>query len=317
MSASIFTHGRSRSLTILRNRISTSRSSITASSTTAVLPNNTVLNNTTCTPLFHHQQQRNMGRKAAKMGQHLKRLDEMAHEGEHARAKERRTKKKGNKSAPQQKEVVEDLPSIEEDESESQFEKSNQEEEQDLPSQEEVKGRMMKVVRAMEDSFRAIRGTEPTPDLFDAVQVKAYGAMTPLSSVAQVVITSPTRATITCFDPENAPGVRDGVRDMTGMNFNPQIEEGNVIVHIPRTSAETRKAIVKQLGKAAERSRARLRGIRRGAQDIVKLGKDGKISGISEDDAFRVGKDIDATTEECNKILTEIVEKKQALVMDV
>lgn len=60
-----------------------------------------------------------------------------------------------------------------------------------------------------------------------------------------------------------------------------------------------------------------MRGIRRGAQDIVKLGKDGKISGISEDDAFRVGKDIDATTEECNKILTEIVEKKQALVMDV
>ena len=74
---------------------------------------------------------------------------------------------------------------------------------------------------------------------------------------------------------------------------------------------------MKQLGKAAERSRTRLRSIRRGAQDIVKLGKDGKISGISEDDAFRVGKDIDAVTEECMKELNDIVEKKQAKVMDV
>ena len=74
---------------------------------------------------------------------------------------------------------------------------------------------------------------------------------------------------------------------------------------------------MKQLGKAAERSRTRLRSIRRGAHDIVKLGKDGKISGISEDDAFRVGKEIDAVTDECIKELNEVLEKKQATVMDV
>ena len=240
MSASILIHSRCRSSTILRNLISTSRPSISVSA--ALLSNKDVLK--PCSTLshhHHHQQQRNMGRKAGRMGQHLKRLDEMAHEGEHARAKERKNKKRGkHNDAPPQKEVVEELPSIEEDENESKFQ-SEDEEEQDLPTKEAVKDRMMKVVNAMEDSFRAIRGGTPTPDLFDAVQVKAYGAVTPLSSVAQVVITSPTRATITCFDPENSPAVRDGVRDMAGMDFNPQIEEGNVIVHIPRTSAETRK----------------------------------------------------------------------------
>ena len=240
MSAYFLNHGRQRSLIVLHSR----RSALTFLSERLSVHQNTSSSNNG--PVLHHQhcqqqQYRNMGRKAAKMGHHLKRLDEMAHEGEHARAQERK-KKKGNKKrnstgAPT---TIDDIPSIEEDEHEAKFE-SQEEEEQDLPDEEEVKARMMKVVNAMEDSFRAIRGAEPTPDLFDTVQVKAYGAMTPLSSVAQVVITSPTRATISCFDPETAPAVRDAVRDMPGMNFNPQVEDGDVIVYIPKTSMETRK----------------------------------------------------------------------------
>lgn len=77
------------------------------------------------------------------------------------------------------------------------------------------------------------------------------------------------------------------------------------------------KALVKQLGKTAENTRLRIRRIRRGAQDVVKKAKDGKLEGISEDDAFRVGKEIDAVTDECIKTLNDIVDKKQASVMDV
>ncbi len=78
-----------------------------------------------------------------------------------------------------------------------------------------------------------------------------------------------------------------------------------------------KQALVKQLGKTAENTRQRIRRIRRGAQDVVKEGKDGKLEGISEDDAFRAGKDIDAATEEAIKALNEIVDKKQASVMNV
>lgn len=74
---------------------------------------------------------------------------------------------------------------------------------------------------------------------------------------------------------------------------------------------------MKQLGKTAEITRQRIRRIRRGAQDVVKKAKDGKMEGISEDDAYRVGKEIDAITEECVKTLNEIVDKKQTSVMDV
>ncbi len=183
------------------------------------------------------------------MGQHLKNLDEIAH-------RENR-KKKGNKNKNQNKSdededvsaastsfEIEEI-SLEEDENETIFDHGGDGGEDDdspsLPSKDDVMQRMMKVVNSMEESLRSIRGAEPSAELFDSVQVKAYGAMTPLSAVGQVVITSPTMATISCFDPETCPAVRDAVRDMAGMNFNPRIEDGAVIVPIPRVSAETRK----------------------------------------------------------------------------
>jgi len=73
-----------------------------------------------------------------------------------------------------------------------------------------------------------------------------------------------------------------------------------------------------QLGKVAENTRQRVRRIRRAAQDAVKLGKDGKLGpGISEDDAFRAGKDIDAVTEQCIKALDDVLVRKQDNIMAV
>ena len=203
------------------------------------------------TSIVNDRTVRSFGRKAGKMGQHLKSLDEMAHRDEHMRAKEKRKKKKGGKMKGDDSATsftssndLEEIPALEEDEFETKFDNGDADDEEELPSlpsSDDVKSRMMKVVSAMEESFRSIRGAEPSPELFDAVQVKAYGTFTPLNSVAQVVITSPTLATLTCFDPETAPAVRDAVRDMAGMNFNPRIEDNSVIVPIPRVSAETRK----------------------------------------------------------------------------
>lgn len=281
----------------------------TFSSQEASGSNEYILNASPSTSISYIQM-RSFGRKAGKMGKHLQNLDEMAH-------RENRKKKKGKNTPTQASSEIEEI-TITEDENESKFDHGSEEEEASLPQKEDVQARMMKVVTAMEDSFKAIRGAEPSAELFDSVQVKAYGTMTPLNAVAQVVITTPTLATITCFDPETCSAVRDAVRDMQGMNFNPRVEDGAVLVPIPRVSAETRQAIVKQLGKVAESTRLRIRRIRRAAQDVVKLGKDGKLGpGISEDDAFRAGKEIDAVTEESINALNAIVEKKQQSVMAV
>jgi ribosome recycling factor len=75
------------------------------------------------------------------------------------------------------------------------------------------------------------------------------------------------------------------------------------------------QSIVKQLNKIAEDNRQRIRRIRRAAQDIVKKAKDGNVKGISKDDAFRVGNQIDDVTEECIKAINDIVDRKSSSVM--
>jgi len=200
---------------------------------------------------YNYHQTRHLGRKAGRMGKHLETLNEIAHRDEHEKAKERRNKHKKQGKGVQNNvnSPTNEIPPMEEDETETIFDHGGNDDNDDggddntpsLPDINDVRTRMMKVVDTMEVSFKAIRGAEATPELFDSVQVKAYGTMTPLNGIGQVVINSPTRATITCFDPEVAPAVRDAVRDMTGMNFNPMVEDGVVIVPIPRVSAETRK----------------------------------------------------------------------------
>ena len=50
--------------------------------------------------------------------------------------------------------------------------------------------------------------------------------------------------------------------------------------------------------------------------NIIKKGTDGKLEGISKDDAFRLGKDVESITEEVLGVLNDIVAKKQNSVMN-
>ena len=49
----------------------------------------------------------------------------------------------------------------------------------------------------------------------------------------------------------------------------------------------------------------------------IKLGKEGKLEGVSEDDSFRVLKEIDEVKEDVNKLLNTILEKKEKSVLMV
>jgi ribosome recycling factor len=152
--------------------------------------------------------------------------------------------------------------------------------------------------------------------MFDDVQVNAYGSMTPLKAVGQVVIVSNTLAQITCFDPSVAKEVSKAVQ--LALSLNPQVEEGgDVKVPLPRVSMEVREQTAAQLKKKAESCRQRVRKLRRKAMDVVKKGKDGKLAGISKDDAFATAKEIESVTESVMNTLQGMVDKKMDSIMAV
>jgi len=250
------------------------------------------------------------GRKGAAMGHHLEKLDELAHRVNKAENK----KKKGNQKKSDDSVTEDSFDDHSEDFDDDDDDNEGDEENiPSLPSIEKTQTRMESILSSLENSFRSIRGAEPTPELFDSIQVNAYGSAVPLNTLAQVVITSPSLATISCYDPSTAPNVSEAIRD-SGMNFNSRIDDpssGEVLVPIPKVSAETRMALVKQLHKMTERYRLRIRNVRKRANDKVKKGKDGKLEGVSKDDAFNVGKQIDELTQQMIKKIEGMLEQKE------
>jgi ribosome recycling factor len=272
---------------------------------------------------------------AGKVGHRLETLDELAHRPEREAAEERRKKKKDKKevkkggktkAAPgvgdvaledQNVEVFDESDEDIYDDDDDDSQVGDEDVEIALPVPKEVKDKMMMLARAkFEESLKAIRGAEPSPEIFDDIQVNAYGEMTPLKSVGQVVMVSATMAHVTCFDPSVGKEVQKAVQ--FALNLNPQLEEGGIVkVPLPRVSMETRLQTVKQLNKKAEAFRQRIRQIRRKAMDVVKKGKDGKLPHISKDDAFAVGKELEQVTEDVLGLIKDLVDKKMDSIMAV
>lgn len=270
--------------------------------------------------------------KRLKHAHKIESLKEMAHRPEREAAQERRKKKKARKAAKKggnkQQQITEnettsaDIP--DDDDDDLYFDDDDDEDvldedgEPTLPDPDVVRSKMDAVIDRFQDSLKSIRGAEPTADMFDDVMVQAYGAATPLNAVAQVVITSPTLAQLTCFDPTVAKDVVKAVQ--LTLELNPQLEEGgggNIRVPLPKVSMEVREKLSKSVKKRAESCKQRLRGVRRKAMDVVKKGKDGKLPGVSKDDAFTSGKEIEAVSEAAAEKLKTIVEEKMDSIMAV
>ncbi|VEU37466.1 unnamed protein product [Pseudo-nitzschia multistriata] len=277
--------------------------------------------------------------RSGKMGHQVESLKEMAHRPEREAAQERRKKKKDRKAAKkaggkkQQASETDgpgggaDTAGGDEDEDEDDIFFGDEDEDEEagdgdgeptLPDPVAVRSKMDAVVDRFSESLRSVRGAEPTADMFDDVMVQAYGAPTPLNAVAQVVIVSPTLAQVTCFDPSVARDVVKAVQ--LTLELNPQLEEGgagNIKVPLPRISKEVREKLSRSVKKRAESCKKRLRGVRRKAMDAVKKGKDGKLAGVSKDDAFASGKEIEAASEAATERLKAVVAEKMDSIMAV
>lgn len=297
----------------------------------------------------HHQhqqlqQQQLRWRHSSKIGHMKETLDELAHQPEREAAQERRQKKK-EKSAVKRKKNKgdeaqgsaaptatnsnnnldddDDLDFLNGPDDEEDHDDDDDDDDQDgdedaeptLPNLQKVEAKMMMYVDRFQESLKAIRGAEPTAEMFDDIQVLAYGSPTPLKAVGQVVIVSPTLAQITCFDPSVAKDVQKAIQ-LSLDQLNPQLEEGGSIkVPLPRVSMEVREQTAKQLKKKAEGTKQRIRQVRRKAMDAVKQGKDGKLTGISKDDAFASGKELDSLTETVTERLQKLVDEKMDSIM--
>jgi ribosome recycling factor len=149
--------------------------------------------------------------------------------------------------------------------------------------------------------------------MLDPIVVEAYGQRTPINQVGTVNVPEPRMVTINVWDKSMVGAVEKAIRE-SGLGINPQLNGTIIMLPIPELNEERRRELTKVAGQYAESTRVSVRNIRRDGMDQIKKGK---ADGLSEDDQKIWEGEVQDMTNRLTKIIDEMLESKQAEIMQV
>jgi ribosome recycling factor len=170
---------------------------------------------------------------------------------------------------------------------------------------------MHKAIESTKRELSTIRSGKATTALLDLVRVEAYGNPVPLNQVGLISAPEPRLLTVQPFDKSLAPAIEKAIRD-SDLGLNPATQGNLVRVPLPPLSQERRKELVRVVHKLAEEGRIAVRHAR--TETISKLKK---LEHVSEDDEKRAEKDVQKLHDEHIKQVDQLVQAKEAEIMEV
>ncbi|MBT3954097.1 MAG: ribosome recycling factor [Rhodobacterales bacterium] len=174
-----------------------------------------------------------------------------------------------------------------------------------------IEKRMNGAVLAMKSEFQALRTGRASASLLDKIMVNAYGAMTPLNQCAGINVPEPRMITVTVWDKTLIDSVDKAIRE-SNLGINPVGDGMMLRLPIPELNEERRIELTKVAGGYAESARIAVRNVRRDGMDQVK-----KSDELSEDDQKIWSDEIQELTNASIKKIDEVLEQKQAEIMQV
>ena len=176
--------------------------------------------------------------------------------------------------------------------------------------EEDMKGALAALVREL----TKIRTGRATPKLLEGVQVlvQSYGASMPLNQLATVQAPDARLLVVQPWDKSTIGDIEKGIV-AAGLGLNPSNDGQVVRVPVPPLTQERRQDLVKQVRKAGEDAKVRVRHVRREYNDIFKTAE--KDGDISEDDCRRYqGKVQEATDRTVADVGSEIAKKEEEVL---
>lgn len=161
-----------------------------------------------------------------------------------------------------------------------------------------------KAVSVLKEDFATIRAGRANPHILDKVTVDYYGAMTPVTQMANVSVQEGRCLVISPWDVSALKGIEKAIQ-ISNIGLTPT-NDGKVIrLVFPELTEERRRDLVKQIKKMGEDAKIAQRNVRRDAMDGLKKLKNDKT--ISEDE-FAAGE------KEVEKLVADAVSKVDATV---
>jgi len=174
--------------------------------------------------------------------------------------------------------------------------------------------RMQKSLQALREELKKIRAGRAHASLLDSIRVSYYDVDTPLAQMASVVASDSRTLTVTPWDKAVVASVDKAIRE-SGLGVNPVLAGEVIRVPVPLLTEERRLQLGKLVRGEGERSRVAVRNIRRDALSTLKeLHKEKEISADEESSA---GEAIQALTDKAVAEIDELVQAKEADLLEV
>jgi len=177
-----------------------------------------------------------------------------------------------------------------------------------------MEDKMIKSVEALKVDLASIRAGRANPSLLNKVMVDYYGTMTPIPQVANVSAPEPRLITVQPWEKTMVKAIEKAIQT-SDLGLTPNSDGVVIRLNIPQLTEDSRKDLVKMVGKKAEEYRITIRNARRDANDLVK--KMEKSKEITEDESKKGVDDIQKATDKHMKNLESIVAAKEKEVMEI
>jgi len=156
---------------------------------------------------------------------------------------------------------------------------------------ESTKESMAKALDHLKKQFMNIRAGKASPSMLGSVTVDYYGALTPLSQVANVNTPDGRTITVQPWEKNMLQDIEQAII-IANLGFNPMNNGESIIINVPALTEERRKELAKQAKSESEDAKISIRSSRKEANYELK-----KLSDISEDMKKNTETDIQEMTD--------------------
>jgi ribosome recycling factor len=177
----------------------------------------------------------------------------------------------------------------------------------------DVKAQMNKAIEHFEYELSKIRAGKASPGIVNDLLADAYGAMTPISQLANITTPDVRTISIQPWDGSLMQPIERAIM-MANIGLTPQSDGKIIRLNIPPMTEERRKELVKQTKVEAEHCRVSLRTARRdGNEAIKKMVKDG----LAEDNGKQAEEEIQTLVNDYSTKVDKHIEVKEKEIMTV
>jgi ribosome recycling factor len=175
-------------------------------------------------------------------------------------------------------------------------------------------GKMDQSINAFKVNLTKIRTGRANPALLDSVQVDYYGAMLPISQVANVSLLDARTISIQPWEKGMGAKIEKAIRE-SDLGLNPASMGDLIRVPMPAMTEERRKELTKVVRGEGENAKISVRSLRRDANEAVKKLVKEKLA--SEDDQKRSEADIQKITDRHIVAIDQLIAAKEQDIMAV